>query len=108
MEEKYRVNKPLFLSVLKNQILEHEGDKKKDFWVKSQESDFYIAIDRNTMEEERQSQVKKRVYLQQFRDANKEIMERKWMEVKNKKYLENRDDRERLKLEPINWNRTLH
>lgn len=65
--------RPKFLSVLKDQILEHEVNKKKDFWVRSQESDFYIAIDRNTLEEERQSLIKKRVYLQQFRDANKEV-----------------------------------
>lgn len=65
--------RPQFLSVLKDQILEHEVNKKRDFWVRSQESDVSIAIDRNTLEEERQSRVKKRVYLQQFRDANKEV-----------------------------------
>lgn len=108
MEEKYRINKPQFLSVLKDQMLEHEVNKKKDFWVRSQESDFYIAIDRNTLEEERQSVIKKRVYLQQFRDANKELMERKWLAQKSQKCLEDRVDRERLKLEPINWRRTLH
>jgi hypothetical protein len=58
---------------LKNQILEHEGNKKKDFWIRSKESHFYIAIDRNTVEEEKQTQVKKKIYLQQFRDANKEV-----------------------------------
>lgn len=108
MEEKYRINKPQFLSVLKDQILEHEVNKKRDFWVRSQESDVSIAIDRNTLEEERQSRVKKRVYLQQFRDANKELMEKKWETQKNQKCLEDRVDRERLKLEPINWTRTLH
>lgn len=108
MEEKYRINKPQFLSVLKDQILEHEVNKKRDFWVRSQESDVYIAIDRNTLEEERQSRIKKRVYLQQFRDANKELMEKKWETQKNQKCLEDRVDRERLKLEPINWTRTLH
>lgn len=41
--------------------------------MRSQESDVSIAIDRNTLEEERQSRIKKRVYLQQFRDANKEV-----------------------------------
>lgn len=65
--------RPQFLSVLKDQILEHEVNKKRDFWVRSQESDVSIAIDRNTLEEERQSRIKKRVYLQQFRDANKEV-----------------------------------
>lgn len=108
MEEKYRINKPQFLSVLKDQILEHEVNKKRDFWVRSQESDVSIAIDRNTLEEERQSRIKKRVYLQQFRDANKELMEKKWETQKNQKCLEDRVDRERLKLEPINWTRTLH
>ncbi|XP_022302784.1 uncharacterized protein LOC111110535 [Crassostrea virginica] len=108
MEEKYRINKPKFLSVLKSQILEHEAEKKRDFWERSHESDFYIAIDRNTIEEERQSRIKKQVYLQQFRDANKELMEKKWLAEKNQKYMEDRVDRERLKLEPFNWRRTLH
>ncbi|XP_061179160.1 uncharacterized protein LOC133187774 [Saccostrea echinata] len=108
MEEKYRINKPKFLSVLKNQILEHEVNKKRDFWERAKESDFYIDIDRNDVDKERQSRINKRIYLQQFRDANKELMEKKWMKEKNEKYLDDRMDRERLKLEPINWTRTLH
>lgn len=35
-------------------------------------------------------------------------MEKKWETQKNQKCLEDRVDRERLKLEPINWTRTLH
>lgn len=73
--------RPQFLSVLKDQILEHEVNKKRDFWVRSQESDVSIAIDRNTLEEERQSRIKKRVYLQQFRDANKEVSCEEWADL---------------------------
>jgi len=49
----------------------------------------------------------KEEYLKQFRDQNKQLMERRANEQRTKREEENRKEQELLKNDPINWSKTL-
>ncbi|XP_011428591.1 uncharacterized protein LOC128158996 [Crassostrea angulata] len=103
-KEQYRKH---FRDVLKQQMADQDISKSVAFKEKCQESKQSIAYDNDCRQKDMDAYVKKHVYLQNFRDGNKNMMEKQWQDNRTSRYLEQRIDRERLRYNPINWSCSL-
>lgn len=103
-QEYYRKH---FRDVLKQQMADTEEKKKRQVTEKKKESEMALAQDTNDKSKDHDAFVKKHMYLQSFRDVNKQAMEEKWSNHRIHKFIEDRSDRERTRYNPINWTCSL-
>ncbi|XP_041459220.1 uncharacterized protein LOC121410905 [Lytechinus variegatus] len=94
-------------SSLKDQMSEKDSRHKtfmKDRFVESQTA---VAYDRKCLDADKEALKKKSLYLHQFRDENKKLMEKKWEDTRQTRDHSNVVEQELLKYNPINWSQSL-
>ncbi|XP_063720859.1 uncharacterized protein LOC134847638 isoform X2 [Symsagittifera roscoffensis] len=93
--------------ILKDQMASKLEREKTAFSSRLTESKAFIEMDRRTIQDELQSRQKRFDMMKSFRDENKkmaaEITERKKLE----RCLRQREEKEMLKFNPINWSHSL-
>ncbi|KAL5015389.1 hypothetical protein ScPMuIL_009659 [Solemya velum] len=103
-KESYRKH---FREVLKQQMTDYDTSKRQMFRENTMESKQAIDLDRKTLRNDAEDTMKKRAYLNQFRDSNKRFMEERWERKRILRMQEQNIDSERLRYNPINWSCTL-
>ncbi|XP_002739391.1 uncharacterized protein LOC100377244 [Saccoglossus kowalevskii] len=94
-------------SKLKEQMTDKLGFQKQILKDKVHESEVAVDYDRKCLEDDHEDVVKKAIYLKQFRDENKKLMEWKEEQDRLNRVLQNKYERELVRYNPINWSHTL-
>jgi len=83
------------------------AEQRQQLSAKVRESEDAVEKDRLVRVEDARDQAKRFEYLKTYRDDNKKLMENTWDHRKQKRFVENKFDREQLKYNPINWSCSL-
>ncbi|XP_013393263.1 uncharacterized protein LOC106161884 [Lingula anatina] len=94
-------------SMLKQQMDHKWSAEKQEFLEKVKESQAAAAYDQKCNNEDVENFRNRFLYLTKFRDENKRLMEKFWLERERSKIFEDTYDREQLRYNPINWSCTL-
>jgi len=73
IEELFCLYRKHFRDVLKQQMADQDKQKKHQFKEKAKESEMALAQDCSDRENDRDTFMKKHLYLQTFRDSNKSV-----------------------------------
>jgi len=92
---------------LKQQMTDYWSNKRQAWLDRSKESRDSIKYDNECLQQDAGDHRNKSVYLMQYRDDNKTLMEQGWA---RKTFIKNEDhkfENEVLRYTPINWSHTL-
>eukprot|EP00057_Strongylocentrotus_purpuratus_P034969 XP_797235.2 PREDICTED: uncharacterized protein LOC592629 [Strongylocentrotus purpuratus] len=92
---------------LKDQMSEKDSVHKTFMKDRVGESQTAVAYDRKCLDTDREALHNKSLYLHQFRDDNKKLMEKKWHDTRQTRDHSNTVEQELLKYNPINWSQSL-
>lgn len=94
-------------STLKGQIDERMRNKQRQFDDSLNHSIRIFEKDRRDCMDDRQKRSDKLQFLFTFTQANKQMMEERWRERRERRNSEVQHERELLRHNPINWSHTL-
>ncbi|XP_067929591.1 uncharacterized protein [Watersipora subatra] len=92
---------------LKQQMSDFWADKRRGWQEGSKESQVSIAYDNDCMMQDSIDHKNKTIYLMQYRDDNKSLMEKGWARQAERLRQEQTFENEALRYTPINWSHTL-
>jgi len=92
---------------LKEQMTESDLNQRQALKAKVIESEVAVQTDRKHLQEDAQKHLNHFIWMTEYRDANKTMMENRWktnVEIKKDNQVQ---ERECLRYNPINWSHTL-
>lgn len=103
-QEEYRKH---IRTSLKDQMSDKATVHKTFMVDRVKESETAVAYDRQCLDKDKDSLIKKSLYLHKFRDENKKLMEKREQEMRQNRDHSNKVEQELLRYNPINWSQSL-
>uniref|UniRef100_A0A8C5WJQ9 Uncharacterized protein n=1 Tax=Leptobrachium leishanense TaxID=445787 RepID=A0A8C5WJQ9_9ANUR len=93
--------------LLKKQMSEKWAVQRERISSQSLELEAQMESDRSAVKQDTEQQRARALFLRNYRDENKKLMETRWQENRLTRSLETLKERELLQYNPINWSGTL-